>query len=162
MLGNLQAVELVHLYELGENINARFIEGFSKFTSVRTLTFRSCSIDVALIQALVSALPILRTLIISSVSPLMSEIINNIPHLRSPRLVAMDLYFSPTYPDAMRSFLPWIEASETRETLRSFSVTTRVQDGDSVGHCILEVAPRIEELGLEMENFLGLPLETTG
>lgn len=162
MLGNLEAVELVQLYELGDNINVGFIEKFSKFTSVHTLTFRSCSIDVPLIQALVSALPILRTLIISSVSPLMSVTTTNIPHLRNPRLVTMDLYFSPTYPDAMRSFLPWIEASETRETLRSFSVTTRVQDGDSVGRFILETGPRIEELSIEMENFLGLPLETEG
>ena len=160
ILDNLQAIEFIRLFELGEYMNADFIIEFSNFTLVDTLKFQLCSMDVPLVQALIAALPRLRTLVIFSISPIFSDAVANLPYLRSPRLVNVDLYFSPTYPDAMRLFLPWIETTETRETIRSFSATVCLTDSAVIGQFITCAASHIEELKLELEVFLGYPDES--
>lgn len=161
VLENLQTIELVHLYEADEYLDADFMTSFSSFTAVDTLAFRNCTIDPPLLYALVSALPALRTLIMCSIISREADPAPNILQLRSPRLESIDIYNPPTYLNGLNNILPWLATTESRDTIRSVKLSMHLHDAQAVGRFIDAVGARLEELDLNLDSYLQLPLETS-
>ncbi|KIP05827.1 hypothetical protein PHLGIDRAFT_483046 [Phlebiopsis gigantea 11061_1 CR5-6] len=161
LLSRLEGIEFDSLYEQGEHIDATFVNNFAKFSSVYSLTFRNCSLDITLIQALAAALPALQRLTIFHVSPLDPRTAAALPRLHSLRLVSVELHFTHFHFDAMDTLLPWLAASDTRHTLRSLAVTVRVREAEAFGHFLVALGPQIETLRIDLDEYFGLPGETT-
>ncbi|EKM52057.1 uncharacterized protein PHACADRAFT_150999 [Phanerochaete carnosa HHB-10118-sp] len=160
LLVNLQAIELIDLHEQDANLGVDFGPKLADFTTVHTLTLRACFMDPPLLYTVISALPALRSLVIAAVLTLHGGGGPNLQQLRGPRLESLDMYFTPAYLDGMESVLPWLATTETVQSIRSLRLIVRLHDSRAVGQFIEAVGGELEELDLELEAFLGLPLET--
>ncbi len=158
-LTRLQTIQLVDLYDFGEYCDEGFFLAFSGFASVDRLILCHCSLDLHLIYSCASALAGLHHLHIGPTSPLPSLLSDPPPQLHSPHLVSITLDLGVMYPMALQEVLEWIMASPSKETLRSFRVTTRIAEAATVGNFIRELGELIQDLDLHLEQSFDLQFE---
>ena len=159
---NLHTIEFDHLYELGDYFGTEFMTDFSKYTSVRILILKDCSVDLHVLFSLTSALPALRHLTCDSMTPLQGTGTQDLPRLHEPRLESLALNFPSVFLDCMAQFMEFLLETETPRVIRTLRLVVRLQGSQSVGQFISAAAHELIELELELDRFLQLPAETSG
>ncbi|GJE89963.1 hypothetical protein PsYK624_060780 [Phanerochaete sordida] len=158
----LRVLELVQLNEHDTHLGAGFVRGLAGFAAVDSLTLHECSMTPPLLRALLSAPPALRTVTVRSLITTQVGTGAVLPCLRSPALRSLEVRPTAGYTSSAENILPWIATTATAQSLRALRLTVRISESVGVGQFVLAVGERLEELELELEPFLDLPLETAG
>ncbi|GJE89975.1 hypothetical protein PsYK624_060930 [Phanerochaete sordida] len=160
LLPGLQAVELAQLNEHDTHLGTGFVRGLAAFAAVGTLTLRQCTMTPRLLHALVSAPPALHTVAVQSLLTAQVGVDADVPQLRNPALQSLEVRPTGGYVASADNILPWIATTATAQSLRALKLTVRLVESVGVGRFVQAVAGRLEELELDLEPFLDLPLET--
>jgi hypothetical protein len=170
-LRNLDALQFVGLYGLHglhgreSRHDATALAGFAAFKTVRSLVMRSCTLDTSLLAILAAPLPALRELSVEHIQiPRCAAVLTPAAVAsgsRGPLLAALSINVGHIFSPAMQDILAWATSTPSRVSLRAATLTVRISDADAVSRFLNDVGPSLETLELRLENYFGLPLETT-
>ncbi|GJE91636.1 hypothetical protein PsYK624_077860 [Phanerochaete sordida] len=149
-LVRLHALEVRHLFDLGDLFEHGFVHDLATFTSVESLTLDQCALNLELVYPLAAAFPGLRHLSLGAIMPVPCVLPAPPPQLHPPHLTSLALDVGDVYPSGMRDAADWLLRGPSRETLRALTLVARLGTLPAAGALLTALGPQLTALDLEL------------